>query len=82
MNRCLTPLRSKREQIEWKEARATNNILWERRRRNRRGGREYIIEGVKIKVPTLYGKNDYEAYLEWEMKMEQVFDCHYYNERK
>lgn len=46
------------------------------------GGREYIIEGVKIKVPTFHGKNDYEAYLEWETKMEQVFDCHHYNERK
>jgi hypothetical protein len=31
---------------------------------------------------TFQGKNDPEAYLEWETKMEMVFDCHNYSELK
>lgn len=31
----------------------------------------------------MWGKNDPEVYLEWEMKIEQVFACHdYTNEKK
>ncbi|XP_019423019.1 PREDICTED: uncharacterized protein LOC109332490 [Lupinus angustifolius] len=53
------------------------------RRRARRGARrEERLEGVKIKVPTFIGKNDPEAYLEWELKMEQVFECSSYQESK
>jgi len=29
--------------------------------------------GIKIKVPSFIGKSDHEAYLEWEMKIEQIF---------
>lgn len=37
---------------------------------------------MKIKVPKFQGKNDPEAYLEWEMKIEQIFPCHTYSEEK
>ncbi|XP_019447284.1 PREDICTED: uncharacterized protein LOC109350507 [Lupinus angustifolius] len=56
-----------------------------RQRRETRKGRrrdDKKLEGVKIKVPTFIGKNDPEAYLEWELKIEQVFDCNSYNEEK
>ncbi|XP_073131683.1 heat shock cognate 70 kDa protein-like [Henckelia pumila] len=60
--------------------------------RNRRGavrGR-YIegsredgnISGIKMKIPSFHGKSDPEAYLEWEMRVESVFDCHNYNDAK
>ena len=33
-----------------------------------------------MKVPSFQGKSDPEAYLEWEKKMELVFDCRHYPE--
>ena len=35
-----------------------------------------------MKIPSFQGKNDPEAYLEWERKVELVFDCHNYSENK
>ncbi|KAL5573988.1 hypothetical protein UlMin_023585 [Ulmus minor] len=40
------------------------------------------LGNIKIKIPSFQGKNDLEAYLEWETKMEMVFDCHNYSEIK
>ena len=33
-----------------------------------------------MKIPSFQGKNDHEAYLEWERKVELVFYCHNYSE--
>ncbi|XP_040957908.1 uncharacterized protein [Gossypium hirsutum] len=33
-------------------------------------------------IPPFQGKNDPESYLEWEKKMELVFECHNYSENK
>ncbi|KAF1860205.1 hypothetical protein Lal_00015355 [Lupinus albus] len=61
------------------------------RRRNRGDRRENPthgerrnkdLEGVKVKVPTFMGMSDPEAYLKWELKMEQVFQCHHYTDEK
>uniref|UniRef100_A0A2N9IL54 Retrotransposon gag domain-containing protein n=1 Tax=Fagus sylvatica TaxID=28930 RepID=A0A2N9IL54_FAGSY len=38
--------------------------------------------GIKMKIPSFQGRSDPEAYLEWEKKMEFVFDCHNYSETK
>ena len=40
------------------------------------------IGGIKMKIPAFQGKSDPEAYLEWEKKVELVFDCHNYPENK
>ena len=40
------------------------------------------LRGIKMKIPTFQGRNDPEAYLEWETKMEMVFDCHEFSEFK
>ncbi|KAF1884246.1 hypothetical protein Lal_00043531 [Lupinus albus] len=61
-----------------------------RRRRERRNGeedhrerrRDDKLEGVQVKIPTFMGMNNPEAYMEWDMKVEQVFDCHNYSEDK
>ena len=37
---------------------------------------------IKMKILLFQGKNDPEAYLEWEKKMELVFDYHNYLELK
>lgn len=47
------------------------------RRRRQEGGR---LEGVKVKVPKFVGRNDPEAYLEWETKVEQIFSCYNYTD--
>ena len=35
-----------------------------------------------MKIPSFQSKNDPKAYLEWEKKVELVFDCHNYSEMK
>lgn len=54
-----------------------------RRWKNNEGdAREDRIEGVKLNIPPFQGKSDPEAYLEWEMKIEQLFACHNYTKDK
>ncbi|KAH9744149.1 hypothetical protein KPL70_003565 [Citrus sinensis] len=49
-------------------------------RRVRRIDRD--LGSIKLKIPYFQGKNDPKAYLEWEKKVELVFDCHNYSEEK
>ena len=61
-------------------------------RRGRRGrkpkgimGRERVdrnLGSIKMKIPFFQGRNDSEAYLEWEKKIELIFYCHNYSEEK
>ena len=44
--------------------------------------RDNDLGGIKVKIPSFQGKNDPEVYLEWEKRMEIVFDCHNYSEIK
>ncbi|XP_073304576.1 uncharacterized protein [Primulina huaijiensis] len=37
---------------------------------------------IKMKIPSFHGKSDPEAYLEWEKRVEFVFECHHYSEQK
>ncbi|KAH9716808.1 hypothetical protein KPL71_021586 [Citrus sinensis] len=41
-----------------------------------------LQRGQQPIAPNVRGKNDPEAYLEWEKKVELVFDCHNYSEEK
>ena len=40
------------------------------------------LGSIKMKIPSFQGKNDPEAYLEWESKVENVFEIHNYSEDK
>src|SRR5215813_11796833 len=40
------------------------------------------LSHIKMTIPPFQGKSDPEAYLEWEKKMELIFDCHNYSEDK
>jgi len=42
----------------------------------RRQRKEHTPKEVKIDLPYFYGKDIIEAYLDWEMKVEQLFECH------
>ena len=72
------------EGYEEDEGGKRNKRYRERRNHRRYGGRQRKeeIEGVKVSIPTFNGTYDPEVYLEWEMKVEQVFACYNYNEEK
>ena len=36
------------------------------------------LSSIKMKIPQFQGKNDPELYLEWEKKVEHIFECHNY----
>jgi len=48
-----------------------------RHRRNRDG-----MDDVKVKIPKFLGTYDPEAYLDWEMKVDQIFNCNNFSEEK
>ena len=52
------------------------------RHREDRNREDNNLGNIKMKIPSFQGKNDPEAYLEWERKVELVFDCHHYSENK
>ena len=53
-----------------------------RPRRQHRRQRDNNIGTLKLRIPPFQGKNDPDAYLEWEKKIELVFNCHHYSEEK
>jgi len=64
------------EEEEYSDARSH-----ERRRRGE-PRRDNHLGSMKMEIPTFQGKNDPELCLEWERKVEHVFDCHNYSEEK
>ena len=53
-------------------------------RRNPRwqDGTDRNLENIKMKIPSFQGKNDPEAYLEWEKKVKLIFEWHNYSKEK
>ncbi|XP_012439934.1 uncharacterized protein LOC105765404 [Gossypium raimondii] len=52
------------------------------RGRRERGQADDDLKNIKLSIPPFQGKFDPEAYLEWEKKIELVFECHNYSENK
>lgn len=52
-----------------------------RSRRDHDGRRSHRdkLAGLKLKIPPFHGKVDPDAYLEWEKKIELVFNCQHYS---
>uniref|UniRef100_A0A2N9FTV9 CCHC-type domain-containing protein n=1 Tax=Fagus sylvatica TaxID=28930 RepID=A0A2N9FTV9_FAGSY len=49
------------------------------------GGRDGVdrsLGSIKMKIPSFQGRTNPEVYLEWEKKIDLVFDCHNYSEEK
>ena len=40
------------------------------------------LGSIKMKIPSFQGRNDPDVYLEWERKVELIFECHNYSEDK
>ena len=51
------------------------NLRWQ-------DGTDKNLGNIKMKIPWFQGKNDPEVYLEWEKKVELIFECHNYSEEK
>ncbi|RDX76488.1 hypothetical protein CR513_43516, partial [Mucuna pruriens] len=66
------------EEEEYSNGRYNEN---ERRRRGE-PRRDNYLGNIKMTIPTFLRKNDPEVYLEWERKVEHVFDCNNYFEEK
>jgi hypothetical protein len=47
-----------------------------------RDGVDRSLGNIKMKIPSFQGRTDPEVYLEWEKKIDLVFDCHNYSEEK
>jgi hypothetical protein len=50
-----------------------------------RGGRDGLdrnLGSIKMKIPSFQGRTNPEVYLEWEKKIDLMFDCHNYSEEK
>jgi len=41
-----------------------------------------MFQEVSISLPYFHGKNNVEAYLDWEMKVEELFTCHHISEER
>ncbi|XP_017613580.1 uncharacterized protein LOC108458685 [Gossypium arboreum] len=57
----------------------------DRRRQHRQRDRrrkDDDLKNIKLSIPPFQGISDPEAYLEWEKKIELVFKCHNYSEKK
>jgi len=52
-----------------------------RRTRRERQERE-ILKEVKVDLPHFHGKENVEVYLDWEMKVEQLFACQRVSEER
>ena len=52
------------------------------RLREARNRKDNNLGSIKMKIPSFQGKNDPEAYLEWEKNVELVFYCHNYSKNK
>ncbi|PKI68902.1 hypothetical protein CRG98_010695 [Punica granatum] len=53
-----------------------------RRDQGVRDGVDRNIGSIKMTIPPFQGRNDTDAYIEWERKVELIFDCHNYSEEK
>ena len=52
------------------------------KRHSQRREKDRRPQEVNISLPYFHGKNNVEAYLDWEMKVEQLFACHHISERE
>ncbi|KAF7832903.1 Transposon Ty3-I Gag-Pol polyprotein [Senna tora] len=79
------------EEDEWtsraSSGRRDREVRHERRRRVHREQRERNVVdrntgSIKLSIPLFQGKSDADVYIEWERKVELVFDYHNYSEEK
>lgn len=77
--------RSNQEEEHGEEGEYEDGPRHHRRRHGNRRSNQRVDGGfnnIKMKIPQFQGKSDPEAYLEWEKKVDLIFDCNNYSENK
>ncbi|XP_016733014.1 uncharacterized protein [Gossypium hirsutum] len=88
LDRRLNPIEDRLFQVEvngQRERAPEGSNASDRRRQHRQRDRrreDDDLKNIKLSIPPFQGRSDPEAYLEWEKKIELVFDCHNYSENK
>ncbi|KAL6327536.1 hypothetical protein AAG906_021627 [Vitis piasezkii] len=70
------------DEFEDEEDQASLNHESFRRAPRWQDGTDRNLGNIKMKIPSFQGKNDPKVYLEWEKKVEFIFECHNYSEEK
>nr|XP_016436215.1 PREDICTED: uncharacterized protein LOC107762369 [Nicotiana tabacum] len=77
----LDPIANQEKPIDY-----FNDIDFDRVRRDKRGQRGRVdddnISSIKMKMPYFKGTRYPNLYLDWERKVEAIFDCHNYSQGK
>ena len=68
------------EENDYDEGRPDTGRYEQGRRENQR--EDDNLGSIKSKIPKFKGRNDLEAYLEWEKRIENVFNIHHYSDQK
>ena len=71
-----------RENDSFGEQNLITNDYYQPPRRRARKERQESPKEVTVEVPHFYGKENVETYLDWEMKVEQLFACHRVSEER
>ena len=64
------------------DGRLSHQVEWQNEGHGRDFRRDGNLGNIKLKIPSFQGRNDSEAYLEWEKKMELIFDYQHYTEEE
>ncbi|RDY00798.1 hypothetical protein CR513_15972, partial [Mucuna pruriens] len=62
------------------EGRYKESTFRARRNRENEGSKE--VDEVKVKISLFLGESNSNHYLEWEMKLEKIFSCHNFDDKK
>ena len=73
-----SPTRSRRDNYSNEESEEDEGPRW-RRGRHREDDN---LRSIKMKVPSFQGKSNPDAYIEWEKRMESLFDVHEFSDLK
>ncbi|XP_056852848.1 uncharacterized protein LOC130502047 [Raphanus sativus] len=74
-----TSITGLRDELRQELRQATGSRRRQRRDHDERRNQRDDFNGLKIKIPPFHGKVDPDAYLEWEKKIELVFNCKHYS---
>ena len=61
---------------------ADSNRRYQGRLREARNREDNNLGNFKMKIPSFQGRNDPKVYLEWERKLEMIFECHNYSDNE
>ncbi|BAT95722.1 hypothetical protein VIGAN_08249700, partial [Vigna angularis var. angularis] len=58
-----------------------HNDYYQHQPRRHHHHRDHYVE-PKLDLPPFYGRDNVEEYFEWEMKVEQIFECYHIDDKR